>query len=165
MVVARKRPKGRLVRARALVLCANVVASALIYIFLASGLPYSLSVSAGFQAAGLIWFAVVFILLLLPIAWKVLDEELARYRIARSQVIRGRRLILLVVAGLAVTIAVSLGTYWYSAGRSGIDVARQLALPISIGLAVFQLASFWIVDRQIMRHIMSAPRPVAHQDG
>src|SRR5439155_14108571 len=159
MVVARKRPKARLIRARALVLCANVVACALIYIFLASGLPYSLSVSTGFQAAGLIGFAAVFILLLLPIAWRALDEDLARYRIARSQVIRGKRLVLFVVAGLTVTIAVSLGAFWYSAGRSGIDVVRQVALPISIGLAVCQLASFWIVDRQVMRHIMSAPRP------
>ncbi len=37
---------------------------------------------------------------------------------------------------------------------------QQLALPFAVVLAVYDLASFWIVDRKTMRYVMShAPFP------
>src|SRR2546428_13652677 len=83
---------------------------------LASGFPYSISEAFWFPA--LIMLTAAFVLLMLPVAWKALDEDLARYRLARLQVIGGRKLFPYLGAGLALVIVMSTFALWYSIGRS-----------------------------------------------
>jgi len=99
-----------------------------------------------------------FVLLMLPVAWKALDEDLARYRLARLQVIGGRKLFPYLGAGLALVIVMSTFALWYSIGRSRSEVMQQLALPFVIALAAYDLMSFWIVDRKAMRYILGQTR-------
>ena len=156
MVIAGKRPKGRLIRARVFVLCLYALAILVLFVFLASGFPYSISEAFWFPA--LIMLTAAFVLLMLPVAWKALDEDLARYRLARLQVIGGRKLVPYVGAGLALVIAMSIVTLWYSIGRSRDEVVQHLALPFVVALAAYDLASFWIVDRKAMRYKLSQSR-------
>jgi len=102
MVIARKRPKSRLIRARVSSLCLYVLVILVLFVFLTSGLPYS--TSEAFWFAGLIGLTAALVLLMLPVAWKALDDDLARYRLARLQVIGGRKVVPYVGAGLALVI-------------------------------------------------------------
>jgi len=151
MVIARKRPKGRLIRARVFVLCLYVLLILFLFVFLASGFPYS--IPEAFWFPGLIGLTALFVLLMLPVGWKGLDEDLARYRLARWQVIGGRKLVPYLGAGLAVTITMSIVVLWYSTGRSRSEVMQQLAFPFVVALAAYDLVSFWIVDRKTMRYM------------
>ncbi len=155
MVIARKRPKGRLIRARVFSLCLYVLVILVLFVFL-----FGISVFdfGGLLVPGLIGLTAAFVLLMLPVAWKALDEDLARYRLARLQVIGGRKLFPYVGAGLAFVIVMSIVTVWYSIGRSRIEVMQQLALPFVVALAAYDLVSFWIVDRKAMRYILGQTR-------
>src|SRR3989454_9882502 len=115
MVIARKRPKGRLIRARVFVLCLYVLLILFLFVFLASGFPYS--IPEAFWFPGLIGLTALFVLLMLPVGWKGLDEDLARYRLARWQVIGGRKLVLYLGAGIAVTLSMALLVLLYSTRR------------------------------------------------
>jgi len=156
MVIARKRPKSRLIRARVSSLCLYVLVILVLFVFLTSGLPYS--TSEAFWFAGLIGLTAALVLLMLPVAWKALDDDLARYRLARLQVIGGRKVVPYVGAGLALVIVMSIVTVWYSIGRSRSEVMRQLALPFVVALVAYDLVSFWIVDRKAMRYILGQTR-------
>ncbi|OLD89886.1 hypothetical protein AUG86_04160 [Euryarchaeota archaeon 13_1_20CM_4_64_14] len=156
MVIARKRPKGRLIRARVVAPCLYVLVIIVLFVLLASGFPYSISEAFWFPA--LIMLTAAFVLLMLPVAWKALDEDLARYRLARLQVIGGRKLFPYLGAGLALVIVMSTFALWYSIGRSRSEVMQQLALPFVIALAAYDLMSFWIVDRKAMRYILGQTR-------
>src|SRR2546427_12534942 len=87
MVIARKRPKGRLIRARVFVLCLYVLLILFLFVFLASGFPYS--IPEAFWFPGLIGLTALFVLLMLPVGWKGLDEDLARYRLLSGDSHRG----------------------------------------------------------------------------
>ncbi len=110
IVIARKRPKSRLIRARVFVLCLGVVVILVSFVFLASGFPYSISTATWFP--GLIGLTAMSVLLMLPVAWKALDEDLTRYRLARWQVIGGRKLLPYLGMGLALVIVMSTVTFW-----------------------------------------------------
>ncbi len=155
-MIARKRPKRRLIRARLFVLCLGLVAILVLFVFLDSGFPYALSTAIWFP--GLIMLTAVIALLMLPVVWKALDEDLAQYRLARWQVIRGWKFVPFVGPGLAVIIAMSIVALWYSNGRSRSEVLQQLALPFVVALAAYDLVSFWIVDRKAMRYVVSQTR-------
>ncbi len=90
----------------------------------------------------MIGLTAAFVLLMLPVAWKALDEDLARYRLARLQVIGGRKLLPYVGAGLALVIVMEIVIVWYSIGRSRSEVTQQLALPFVVALAAYDLVSF-----------------------
>jgi len=156
MVVARKRPKGHLIRARVFVLCLGVVLILVSFVFLASGFPYSISTAIWFP--GLIGLTAMFVLLMLPVAWKALDEDLVRYRLARWEVIGGRKLAPYLGTGLALFIVMSIVTLWYSTGQSRSELMQQLALPFVVALAAYDLVSFWIVDRKAMHYILNQTR-------
>ncbi len=139
-MIARKRPKSRLIRARVSSLCLYVLVILVLLVFLTSGFPYS--ISEAFWFASLIGLTAAFVLLMLPVAWKALDEDLARYRLARLQVIGGRKLLPYVGAGLALVIVMEIVIVWYSIGRSRSEVMQQLALPFVVALAAYDLVSF-----------------------
>src|SRR2546428_13797470 len=102
MVIARKRPKGRLIRARVFVLCLYVLLILFLFVFLASGFPNS--ISEAFWFPGLIGLTALFVLLMLPVGWKGLDEDLARYRLRRGEGIGGRKFVPFPGAGVAVSV-------------------------------------------------------------
>jgi len=138
------------------VLSFGLVGILVLFVFLASGFPYAMSTAIWFP--GLIALTAVFVLLMLPVVWKALDEDLAQYRLARWQVIRGWKFVPFVGTGLAVIIAMSIVTDWYSVGRSRSEVLQRLALPFVVALAVYDLVSFWIVDRKAMRYVVGQTR-------
>src|SRR3989442_13421408 len=105
MVIARKRPKDRLIGAGVVAICLYVLVIIVLFVLLASGFPYSISEAFWFPA--LIMLTAAFVLLMLPVAWKALDEDLARYRLARLQIIGGRELFPYLGAGVAPLIVVS----------------------------------------------------------
>src|SRR2546427_2828463 len=110
MVIARKRPKGRLIRARVVAPCLYVLVIIVLFVLLASGFPYSISEAFWFPA--LIMLTAAFVLLMLPVAWKALDEDLARYRLARLEGIGGRKPFPYLGAGLPPVILVSTFPPW-----------------------------------------------------
>src|SRR3989442_11506584 len=132
MVIARKRPKGRLIRARVVAPCLYVLVIIVLFVLLASGFPYSISEAFWFPA--LIMLTAAFVLLMLPVAWKALDEDLARYRLARVQVIGGRELFPYLGAGLALVIVMSTFAPLDFIGRSRKEVVQKLAFPLFIWL-------------------------------
>ena len=154
MMVARKRPKIRLLRARGFLLGADV-ASLIFFLFIASGgLRYP--VSTGIQLAGWIGLAaVVFALLILPRVWKPLGHELRRYVLARGEVFARWKRVLYLGAGLAVAIEILL-VVWPAAGRTVGDVLSELAFPLMIALGIIELAIFWVLDRRVMRQVVRA---------
>src|SRR3989442_13149167 len=112
MVTAGNRRKAVFIRGRVVPACLYVLVLIVLFVLLASGFPYSISEAFWFTA--LIMLTAAFVLLMLPVAWKALDEDLARYRLARLQVIGGRKLFPYLGAGLALVIVMSTFALWYS---------------------------------------------------
>src|SRR3989442_7114764 len=123
MVIARKRRNGRLIRARVVAPCLYVLVIIVLLVLLASGFPYSISEAFWFPA--LIMLTAAFVLLMLPVAWKALDEDLARYRLARLQVIGGRKLFPYLGAGPALLIVMFTFRPRYSVVPSRSAVIEQ----------------------------------------
>jgi hypothetical protein len=158
---ARKQPKTTLVRARAFVLCADLVVVLLLFVLLSSGFPYSVSMRT--QTLGLLGLtALIFVFVLLPVSWKRLGEDLARYRLARWQVIGGKKMVPHVGTGLAIIAAFSFIPFWFSPGRNGSDVLQKIAVPFTVTMVVYTLVSFWIVDRKAMQQLTGLARVPLH---
>src|SRR3989449_10485141 len=104
-------------------------------------------------------FTAAFVLLMLPVAWKALDEALARYRLARLQVIGGRKLFPYLGAGLALVIVMSPFALWDSIRRSRSEGMQQLPLPFVTAPAAYDLMSFLSGGRRGPRHI-PVPTPL-----
>src|SRR2546428_10932913 len=133
MVIARKRPKGRLIRARVVAPCLYVLVIIVLFVLLASGFPYSISEAFWFPA--LIGLTAAFVLLMLPVAWKALDEDLARYRLARVEGIGGRKLFPYVGAGLALGVVMLIVTVRDFLRRNRNEGMQHPALPSLVALA------------------------------
>jgi hypothetical protein len=154
---ARKQPKNTLVRARAFFLCTGFFMILVLFVLLSSGFPYSVSIRT--QTLGLLGLtALIFVWVLLPVTWRAFGEELAQYRLARWQVIGGKKMLPYVGTGLAIIAAFSFVPFWFSPGRTGSDVLQQIAFPFSATMAVYDFVSFWIVDRKAMQHLTGRAR-------
>jgi len=158
VIVARKRPKIRFLRARTFLLGVDFASLPLFFFIASGGLRYPPSTAP--QYVGWIVLAAMVVgLFFLPATWKSLRDELARYTLARREVFAGWKRVLYLGAGLAIAVEIVL-LFWPSAGRSVSDVLSdilsELAFPLTVALGVFELAIFWVLDRRVMRQVIRA---------
>ncbi len=150
MVIAKKRPKTRFVRARVFILGLFILSYVVLFLFLSGAFYYP--VSAEILLTDGIVVTALFVFVLLPLAWKPLGEDLAGYRLLTRKLMKGRRgLLFSLASGIVPTVTMILILFWFSGGRSVSDVVTEFALPLTLAFAVYGLASFWFVDTRALR--------------
>ena len=150
MIIAKKRPKTKFVRARVFILGLFILTYIVLYLFLSRAFYYP--VSAEILLTDGIVAAALFVVVLLPIVWKRLGEDLAGYRLLTRNLMKGRRGLLYSLASAIVpTVTVILILLWLSGGRNVSDVLSEFALPLTLAFVLYGLASFWFVDQRALR--------------
>ncbi len=150
MILAKKRPKTRFVRARVFILGLFILSYVVLFLILSRAFYYP--VSAEVLLTDGIVAAALFVVVSLPIVWKQLGEDLAGYRLLTRNLMKGRRGLLYFVASAIVpTVTVILILPWLSRGRNVSDVLPEFALPLTLALVVYGLASFWFLDKRALR--------------
>jgi hypothetical protein len=149
MVLARRSPKTNFTLVRLLFLATAVDSFFLLFLVLSSG-GFVRTASAESQIGIGFGTALLFVLLLLPVALKSLGEDISRYRLATRRLVSRRIRVLYTSLGLAAAIGLPVAFLWNRGGRSVGDVMQGLALPFTLTLAIIELSIVWIIDRRVV---------------